>query len=187
MKVAEKILDQQPGRNFPQWHQFRATLRELLYKSSFTAKSSSFPRYPLRVKANAATTLSIRKGPCKAPSACTSVILTQRLHHNLPMENTHRLGWGTDESPWEAAWLAFKIVPATLMIRRGWLTIGRSWERDALPSVFPSNYRKSPAVPASHSWGLLQLRRKNIIGDICPPHPLSPFPVDRLSMRFLRN
>ena len=108
MKVVEKTADPQLDRN---WKFYSVTRIHGCRQEQFPCQ---VPHPSLnthwRLKGNAPTTLSIRKGPCKAPCACTSVILTQRLHHNLPMERTHRQRWGTDASPWEAVWLAFNCA-----------------------------------------------------------------------------
>lgn len=63
-----------------------------------------------KVQVNAPPVLLIRKGPGQAPTACTLVILPQRLCHNLPMHKTHLLRWGAGKSPWEAAWPAFSCA-----------------------------------------------------------------------------
>ena len=139
-------------------------------RSSFTVTRPSLHTH-WRLQGDGPAPPSIWKGPCGAPSACTSHPISLPRDSITTFPRRGLAGRGEARPCLHERWSGLhSIVPATLMISRDWLTIGIRWERAASPSAVPSNYRKSPAVPACPSWGFLQLRGKNII-------PLSALPL----------
>lgn len=128
------------------------------YKSSFTAKPPSFPKYP--------------------PLLCQlgQVIAKPCLHQPYPAPPSQPSHGENSQAEVRHCRVSLRgglalhsVAPSTPME-----TLAHHWHELGMGGsslCVPCNYRKAPAAPGRHSWGLLQLWRKNVIGNICSPSP----------------